>query len=73
MFEFARFRLDAPHDLRVVVGVASLLYVTALAVFLVVGPFLVSGAFGLPLGAAFETVVGIVGVGYAIAGALLLR
>ena len=73
MFEFTHFRPDAGPDLRVVVGVATVVYVTALAVFLVVGPFLVSGAFGLPLGAAFETVVGIVGVGYAIAGALLLR
>ena len=73
MFEFTRFRPGTGHDLRVVVGVASVVYVTALAVFLVVGPFLVSGAFGLPLGAAFETVVGIVGLGYVIAGALLLR
>lgn len=73
MFEFARFRSGMAHDMRVVVGVASVVYVTALAVFLFVGPFLVSSAYDLALGTAFEAVVGIVGAGYAVAGALLLR
>lgn len=73
MFEFTRFRPGRSHDLRIVVGVVSVLYVTALAVFLVVGPFVVSDAFGFPLGTAVEGVVGIVGVGYAFVGALLLR
>jgi len=59
--------------MRVVVGVLSAVYVVALAVFLPVGPFLLSGAFDVSLGTAFETVVGVVGIGYAALGTLLLR
>lgn len=73
MFESMRVSHGLSPDGRVVVGIVSVLYVTALTVFLVAGPFLLSGLGELSLGAAFEMVIGIVGVGYALAGALLLR
>ncbi|MFB6295780.1 MAG: hypothetical protein ABEH66_02945 [Halobacteriales archaeon] len=73
MFEAVHLGPAQGRDMRVVVGVLSAAYVLGLAVFLPVGPFLLSSAFDVSLGAAFEAVVGVVGLGYAIGGTLLLR
>jgi len=73
MFESVRLGPATGRDTRVLVGVMSAACVVGLAVFLPVGPFLLSGAFDMSLGVAFEAVVGVVGIGYAIVGVLLMR